>query len=568
MTARFGKALTRKQQCELLRAQLEAERSSFVSQWRDLADFILPGAYRATATEQNRGDRRNLKIVDSTATFSARTLSAGMMSGVTSPARPWFRLTTPDPDLAEDPLVQDWLHTVTQRMSSIFIRSNAYNALPTLYLDLGTFGTSGMLLEEDDEDVIRCTPLVLGTYLIAADARGRIRVMVRVFPMSVRQLVDKFGGDGAEPDWSKFSESIQAAWTRGDIDKQTSDVVHVVVPNPDANPDRIDSKFKPFLSVYYELASGDKILDERGYNEFPALFPRWQVRGQDVYGTDSPGMTAIGDVKQLQLGEKKGMQAIEKQINPPMKGNAMMMNVAASLLPGGTTFAAGAESFTPAHEVNFRLDFLENKQAQVRMRTQRAYYEDLFLMLARTDGLRGAQPITAREIEERHEEKLLALGPVLEQLNQDLLDPLIDRTFNIMVRQGLIPPAPEKLADVPLRVEYISIMAQAQKSVALAGIDRFLDRLAILAQTRPDVLDKVDLDQAIDEYASATGIPPRMIIADERVAELRAARAQAEQAAMQAETMKTAAQGAQALSQTDMSGENGLTALLGAGGLL
>jgi hypothetical protein len=566
---RFAKTrMTCYERCELTRTQLENDRASFHSQWQDLTDFILPGAYRRTLSEHNRGDRRNLKIIDSTATFSARTLSSGMHSGCSSPARPWFRLSTGDPDLDDLPAVKEWLHVVTQRMQSVFTRSNTYNALPTLYLDLGTFATAAMLVEEDDEATIRCTPLVLGSYLLGADAKGRVRVIVREIPMSVRQIIDQFGGDGEEPDWTKMSDAVKSAYDRGQLE-QIRDVVHVVMPNDDAKPDMIDSKYKPFLSVYYEkgLALADRrLLEEKGYDEFPVLVPRWLVRGADVYGTDSPGMTAIGDVKQLQLGEKKSMQAIEKMITPPMKGPALMRNVAASLLPGGTTYTAESDKFTPAHEVRFDVDKLELKQQQARYRIQRAFFEDLFLMLQQTDGLRGAREITAREIEERHEEKLIVLGPVLERLNQDLFDPLIDRTFNIMLRQGMIPEPPEALAGVPLSVEYISILAQAQKSIALAGIDRFLNTILALVTAKPDVVDHVNFEQLLEEYATATGIPPRILQSSEAVAKIRDARAQVEQAAAQAATLKDAAAGAKALSETDTQQPSALSDILAMSG--
>jgi hypothetical protein len=122
-----------------------------------------------------------------------------------------------------------------------------------------------------------------------------------------------------------------------------------------------------------------------------------------------------------------------------------------SILPGDTSFAGmrdGRPGFAPVYQVQPEIQHLEAKQQQVRLRIQRAFYEDLFLMLAETD----RRQITAREIEERHEEKLLALGPVLEQLNQDLLDPLIDNTYAIMERQGLIPEAPEELHGKPVMV--------------------------------------------------------------------------------------------------------------------
>lgn len=566
---------TKRQRYELLRAQLENERSSFLPHWRELGDFILPRRPRFVLTDVNRGERRNNKIVDSTATLAARTLRSGMMSGVTSPARPWFRLTTPDPDLAEFGAVKDWLHAVSLSISTVFLRSNLYNALPVVYGDIGVFATGSLHVEEDfDGDVIRCYPFPIGSYMIANDSRLKVGVFVRDFRMTVRQLVHKFGRinlNSGQPDWSNFSTTVKNLWQTGQYETWI-DVCHVVQPNPDHNPNKLGSQFKKFSSCYYErgystagttnyltTAIEDTYLSEKGYDYFPNLCPRWEVTGEDVYGTSCPGMEALGDIKQLQLGERRSMQAIEKMVNPPMVGPPELQNKRSSILPGDITYLAerdGMKGFRPAHEVNPRIQELEMKQEQVRQRIHRAFYEDLFLMLANSD----RRQITAREIEERHEEKLLALGPVLEQLNQDLLDPLIDVTFDIMLRQGLIPEPPEEVQGMALKVEYISVMAQAQKLVGIAGIERFAGFVGnIVAQTQNmELLDKVDADQMIDEYGDAVGISPRIIRSDEEVDEIRSNRAAAQQAQVNTEKVRELAASAKDLSATNMTEDNAL----------
>ena len=265
------------------------------------------------------------------------------------------------------------------------------------------------------------------------------------------------------------------------------DINHVVLANEDYDPRKPGSKYKKFKSVYYERGvtqvsnsagfSGnnaeDKFLSEKGYDFFPALAVRWETVGEDSYGTSSPGMICLGDVKQLQLGEKRIAAAIEQKVRPSMVGPTALKNAKASILPGDITYLderEGSRGFRPLFEINFDIRELEVKQDQIRQRISKAYYEDLFLMLANTN----RRQITATEVEERHEEKLLALGPVLERINQDLLDPLIENTYAIMDAMGLLPDTPEELEDSDYNVEYISIMAQAQKLAGVGNIERFL----------------------------------------------------------------------------------------------
>jgi len=558
---------------EILRSEMENDRSSFMAHWRDLGDFNLPRRAQFQTTDANRGDRRNLKLLDNTSTLAARTLRSGMMAGITSPARPWFRLSTPDPELAEIGTVKAWLHIVTMRMAAVFLRSNLYKALPLVYGDMGVFATAAMAIEEDFETTIRCTVFPVGSYMIATDEKGRVRVFFREFPMTVRQLVDQFGhpaGDKSDKaiDWSKFSDHVKNTWTTGSRETRI-DIYHAIIPNEDYDPNSALSNAKKFRSVYYEKASGnnskaDRLLSDAGFDMFPILAPRWETTGQDVYGTECPGMVSLGDTKQLQTGERRALQAIEKMINPPMTGPTSMRAQKASILPGDITLVdvrEGQKGFQPAHEVNYNLQQHEIKQDQVRGRVRRAYYEDLFLMLASDS---RQQPATAREIEERHEEKLLALGPVLEQLNQDLLDPLIDITFDIMLRQGLIPPPPDELQGIDLRVEYISIMAQAQKLAGLHGMERYKQAALEMATIFPGSVDKTDADQFLEVYGDLTSVAPGIVRSDEDVDAIRAGRAQAEQAAAKAEQMQTMAAAAADLGTVKMDEDNAVTRIASA----
>ena len=554
---------TRRERLEKLRGQLETERSSFISHWRDIADYVLPRRVRFTLSDTNRGDKRNQKIVDNSATLAARTLRSGMMAGLTSPARPWFRLTTPDPGLAEFGPVRQWLDLVRARMATVFLQSNLYNALPVIYGDQGTFGTAAMVVMEDTEDVIRCYPLSIGAYCIGNDERLRVCTLLRELRLTVRQVVARFGRrqDGTI-DWTRISQAVRSLWDAGTLEAWV-DVIHAVTPNDEYDERRLESKHKPWYSCYYERGgNASMLLSEAGFDEFPVLAPRWDTGADDIYGTSCPGMDALGDIKALQTMQKRKAEAVEKMVRPPMVGPSHLKNAKASILPGDITYLdvrEGQQGFRPAHEVNPRIAELSQDIKEHQYRISRAFFEDLFLMLAQSD----RREITAREIEERHEEKLLALGPTLERENDELLDPLVDRTFSIMLRRNLIPPPPEELQGVELKVEYISVMAQAQKLVGLSGLERFSGYVGNLAGVKPDVLDKVDLDQAVDEYGEMTGVPPRVIVPDERVAEIRAARAQAAENAQRLAALEQAAKGAKLLSETDTRGDNALTALLG-----
>lgn len=534
---------------------IKDERSTFFGHWEELSEYIMPRRGRFLTSKSNDGSKKNNKIIDSTGSIAVRTLSAGMMSGITSPARPWFRLATPDAAMMEQSDVKQWLFGVEKKMRDIFSRSNLYNSLQTIYEELAVFGTGAMLISEDFDDVIRCYPFTVGEYGIAQSNRLQVDTFYREFNMTVAQLVEQFGMDNC-------SDAVQTLFKSGQLDKWI-EVLHVIEPNAVREYNKKDNLNMPFHSCYVEKASkNERKLLESGYEEFPVLAPRWHVTGVDIYGR-SPGMDVLGDIKMLQAEQKRKAQGIDKMVNPPLQAPSSLRGQPASVLPGGVTYVDTMQGtqggFRPTYEVNPRLAELQQDIQETQYRIQQGFYSDLFQMMTMSD----RRQITAREIDERHEEKLLMLGPVLERLHTELLNPLIDRTFNIMARNDLLPPAPEELAGVTLKVEYISVMAQAQKAIGTGAIERLAGFVGNIAAAKPEVLDKFDADQSVDEYAEMLGVPPKIVVPDDIVQRIREERqAQIEQQ-MAMEQVNQGAQAAKVMSDADTEGNNVLTDIIG-----
>jgi hypothetical protein len=541
---------------------LEDDRSSWLSHWSDLADHIMPRRIRLNTSQRNKGTKKNDKIYNNTATRALRILGSGMMAGITSPSRPWFNLTTPDPGIAEKAAVKQWLGDVRLRMLEVFARSNVYNSLAQLYEDLGGFGVCPMLVEEDSIDVIRTSIMPIGSYSLQLDERMRVSTVYRDTTFTVEQLYNRFGKDNC-------STHVVRMYEAGNLDT-VIDVIHVIELNDDREPGIKTREGMKYRSVWFEAKSSeDKLLGWGGFEEFPVMAPRWKVTGEDVYG-NCPGMDALPDIRSLMKIERRSMQAVDKMINPPMKAPTSLRTNRVSLLPGDVTYVdstAGNATFEPAVVVHPQtVKVAQEKAERVEWRINSTFYADLFLMLANS----AVPGMTAREVQERHEEKMLQLGPVLERLQDELLGPLIDRTFAIMMRNGLLPEPPEELQGVDLKVEYISILAEAQKLIWTVAVERLASFVTQLANVQPDILDKIDWDQMVDKYAELLGAPPELVRADDMVEQVRRNRAEQEaqqqQMAEQASAFKDAAQGAQALGQTDMTNDNALQRMMQAVG--
>lgn len=534
---------------------LKAERSTWISHWREISDHLLPRSGRFLVQDRNDGKRKHNNIYDNTGTRALRILAAGMMSGMTSPARPWFKLATRDRDLMKEPAVKLWLAEAEEVMRNVFQRSNTYRALHSAYGELGAFGTAATIVSPDFENVIHHCPLTVGEYALATDWCGNVTTLYREFQAPVGAIVGEFGLD-------KVSNTIRGMYDRGNLDAWIS-LVHAIEPRADRDPSKRDAKNMPWSSVYFEAGSDrDTTLRESGYSRFPALCPRWDVCGGDIYG-NSPGMEALGDIKQLQHEQLRKAQGIDYKTRPPLQAPTSMKNRDVEMLPGGISYldAAGpGGGIKTAFEVNLDLSHLLADIQDVRERIRGSFYADMFLMISSQTDSR----MTATEVAERHEEKLLMLGPVLERLQNELLDPLIEMTFERIVSLGILPPPPQELQGHEINVELVSMLAQAQRAIGTNSMDRFVSSIGVVAQLKPDVLDKVDGDAFTEIYGDALGIHPSIVVPADKVKAIRDARAQAQQAAMQSEAANQAADTAQKLANAQTTQPSALTSVAGA----
>lgn len=524
---------------------LKTERSGWDSAWSSLAELFLPCRWSSDSDETaHKSPRLNGRLVNSTGVLAMRTLAAGMQGGMTSPVRPWFRLVPKNRDEAGPSGLNLWLDEVTQRMQSILHNSNFYNSVHGLYADLGTFGT-GLLIEVADADGIRFHLVRAGEYVLDINGRGEVDTFFRRISMTARQIVDRWGNGGNIP--SAVREAARARNGQGGVTR--FDVIHGVFPRADLKPDvALGPESKPFASVYFcEMGAGGRpeLLSEGGYDMFPAFAPRWDVNGTDVYGR-SPAMDVTPDCKMLQAmtGTLRRMQ--HKIADPPMLADDNLRRYGVALDPGSLSFVSmasfaqsGGMPIVPVQQPEpAALNYTMQGIRDVEQIIHDGLYTDLFRMLIDDD----RRQITATEIQAKQQEKMILIGPVVERLQKELLEPLIARTFALMREWGALPELPEGMDVAELDVSFESVLAQAQKMTATSAIDQGLAFMVQSAQVNPDVLDVLNFDAMGKAYLDRIGMPESCVRDEQDIAAMREQRAQAQ---AQAEQQAQAAQAAQ-----------------------
>lgn len=544
----------------------ERTSNGWDSHYRELAENISPWKSRFMASDRNKSmaSRRGSNLLTGVARKANRTLSAGLMSGLTNPARPWFKLETFDNDLLEFEPVKIWLERYEYVMGTILQRSNFYQSLPNMYGELGAFGMGAMSIMEDFEDVILTNIFTVGEYAVGYDDRGKCNAFTREYETTVENVVKKFG-------YKACTQTTREAYDRGDYDNVVT-CYHLMEANHDESVWLGMGNNRPFRNLYWEKGAletkelKEVFLSTNGMHEMGIVAPRWDTNSGDTYASNFPGQDALADIKQAHVMEKRKLNKLEKHNNPSMKGPASLRNERTSSLPGDMTYVPDNANtkYEPSYTVDGNIRELREEIEGKKREIEEYFYVPIFQALM-NDGRN--QRATAREIAELHEEKLLAMGPVLNRLNYEGFDPMIMRVSRIMERasaQGkLLPPPPPELKGTPISVRYVSILAQAQRLVDVQAIDRTATFVTTLGAAFPAALDRFDYDNAIDNYQEITGAPVGIVVPLAKANAARAARQKAEMAQQQVALGAQGVETAKQLSETSTQGSNALTDILG-----
>lgn len=550
--------------CQQRLEALRSYRISWWAHWAQLASVYLPRRYKwfVVPNNYNRGRPMNQAIVDETGMICARTLATGLLSGLTSPTKPWMRMGLAGVnDLPEGP-EKVWLSQVTQIILEIYNGSNFYEMLGQAYYDEVVFGSSPLLQYEDADQVVRFYNPCAGEYFFGLSPKLVVDTLYREYTYTIKQVVDEFGLENV-------SEATRLAYkTPSNLDQEVV-MCHSIEPNdtvyyggaPMARP--VPSRF-PWREVFWEQFSGGGnkngyINRVAGFLERPFVGLRWDVTSNDPYGR-SPGMDGLPCVLQLQVMQRRLAEAIEKQLRPPMVASNSMKNEPTDTTPGGVTYVPDIEKagFKPAYTVTPQVREMTESIQDNRSRAQKIFFTDLFLMISNLDTVRSAT-----EIDARNQEKIIQLGPVIERTENEGLDEIVKRTFAIANRRGLFPPAPPSIRGHPLAVRYISILAQVQRAEITSGIERIYSFGGSIAAVQPQVMDGLNSDRSLILYADAVNADPTQLNDPQVIAATRAARAQAARAQAQLSTGQAAAQGAETLSRADIGGgKNALQGLM------
>jgi hypothetical protein len=543
-----------------LHKSLEDKREEYIPLWKEIQRLLMPehGQFISEGDEPNR--LRDHSFIYGQAPKTALQVLSGGLQSMIPRNQKWLSLGVMDPDKTE--FFAEFFETLSDRMLAILELSNFYSAMSLVFDEFCSFGVGIPYVQEDFNNVVWLRPLTVGEYSIGVNSKDKVNTLSRSFYMNAINLVDEFGnkGNGNNPD--NVPQRIRDEAEKGKADGKYK-VIHIIKPNDKRQFGKIDTKNKKFISVYLygEKSTDDAILRESGYNEFPAPCIRWKNVGSDIYGT-SPAIQVLWDIRALYKESKAKMNAINHQVDPALNTTPDFHEQLYRFKPGATF---------PSTDLKIKVapvlppGFFDLRGVSEDILTQRDQISNGFmnpLFLMPTD-----QPAnkTAFQVGKEIEQKDAQMGHVVHKIETDLLDPVLDRVFEIMLRRRLVPDIPPELAGENIKIEYISMLSRASREMDKLSIGEAIQMFMQVAQVKPDIVPLLNGEELMRKFIYANGAPTKIFYDTDTYRQIlqqeQEAAAAKEQELMMMEQGKMAVDSIEKLSKTDTSGQNALTAL-------
>jgi hypothetical protein len=504
---------------------LKSLRGIWETHWQEVTDFTIPRKNEYVKT-QVAGEKKGIELYDNTSMVSLETLVAALHGLLTNPNTLWFLLQTGDPIMDDNDEVATYLQDLSRRMHRVLNNSNFQPEVYEYYLDLASVGTATMVMEEDKDSIVNFSTKHLGEIFPAENAKGLIDEVYRTFKWTPKQIVQKFA-EGVEATQealaAKVGEKVAKCYIDGKNEK--FEIVHAVYRDADTKTKKL-----PFVSQY-ALKEDKKIIQEGKFRRFPYLISRWSKTSGEVYGR-SPAMTALPEQKTLNVMAKTMLKGAQKVVDPPVQIPDDGFVRPLRTFPGGVNYyRAGSQDRIEPIFNDSRIDFGFEAIRERQQRVREAFFVDK-LSLVQSDRM------TTVEVNQRIQEQMRFLGPLLGRQQTEFLRPLIDRLLDIMIdRDGgsgeLLGQPPEQIADIELDVMYSSPIARAQRMGEADSLAGAMQASAPLFEMDPSSIDNIDVDQYIRENFQIFGASQRVLRDKQEVEGIRDARSEAQAQAVQ-----------------------------------
>lgn len=512
--------------------ELEQQRAPWEPVWREVDQRVNPlgeGAF----TERTPGQLNGLDIFDHTATLALERFTAAYTGMIIPRGERYHTLTSTSSTLNDNPAWQAWVELATDRLfAARYAPQAAFSTEAQMNIrSLGSYGSGPMWVDSQPGRGLFYRTLHLAECYVDEDYRGQVDTLHRKFKWTVRKIAQMFGSEHLPPairkafDDRKFNDEFE--------------LLHVVRPRGDRDPERFDFRSMAIESRYISLADKAQIR-EGGYRTRPIAFSRYVTGPRERYGR-SPAMQVMGSIRTANAIAKTLLRAGHKAVDPPLLTPEDGVLSTIHTAPGKATVGGlgidGKPQVVPLQtggQLPIGMELLNNEREPIRD----AFLEKVWsLVLERRDRM------TATEVLEISRMQGMMLAPMASRQETEWLGPQIERELDILMAAGYIPPPPPEFHEegAAIKIIYDNPLSRAAKAEEAIGFGRLLEMLAPIAAIDDSAYDAISTDRAPRELARSLAVRSTYLATPDEAAAKREAREQSKQMAQVLGGLKDAA---------------------------
>lgn len=494
--------------------EARSRRSKYNSTMQEAGQYVWPNAQDMVRNmNQTEGQLRTVDLYDSTAVMAAYRMTSGIFTYLMPVGARWFEFMAQVHALNMNKDVQEWMSMATAATHKEIWRSNFQREMFVTIRSMIVFGTGVISVKRVGYEIVFNSHHI-GHMFFDENSRGEIDTVYRQIFYTVRQAVQEFKAEN-------LSKSVLKAYNAGKLNEKF-EFVHVCAPNKDFDKTKIGASAKKVKSLY--ICIRDKaVVKEGGFDELPYLVARFAKVPGEIMGR-GPAIEYLPEIKMLNRMKRTFIESSEKACNPPLIAEDDGVIGQPVTEPSGMIYIrSGAMVPTPLQtgtNVELNAELIEQQREVVR---EGFFYNDF-------QALAQYRNMTATEVQERVEEKIVHIAPAITALQKEIFSPLITRVLRLIIDAGIIEEPPMSL---DYDIVYQGRLALAMSNIQTNAIEATLAKWAPYAES--GVFSNVDFDTSfrmswLNAGAPAEGLKDYDEMMEERkeVEDLQRAAAEAE----------------------------------------
>jgi hypothetical protein len=559
MVETFDKARDLRQQLD----ELKKERKNREAVWQDVIDYILPGLETILLQDtDDKGKRIGINRYDGTGISAHQLLCDGLYGYMVSPAIPWLMFRMQKEELNQIKEVKRWLQDLEAHYYSVFDNSNFYESISSAFEYATAFGFTDMYSEEVvKEGKINFSVYHPGEIYVADNQFGFVDRVFRECHIEAYKAKEMFGEEN-------LGEHLRDCLKNGK-NYERFKFLHAVYPRKDRDTNKSDSKNMPYASTWLQLEGFDRatvgqnglVVKESGYKMNPHHVWRFK-RGVTPYGMGPAEEALIEVMFANEIGKTLALAA-HKSVEPPLNVPSELQG-RVDIRPSGMNYYSDAGKIIQPIQTGINFPVGVDREERTQKAIEKHFKVEFFMLLSSLEG-KGK---TATEIIELQGEKAAVLGRPITRLNNECLNPIIERVFLIEQEAKRLPEMPpilkEALAGERVIVDFMGPLAQAQRKLfQMQGINQGLASAIPLIQLFPEAKDLIDPDETMRTILYINNFPVKAVKDKMQVEKLRKERMAIMQQQQAKEDLAGMAQMGKDMAEVDAASDGQLGEALG-----